>query len=670
MVNILPVNLFVIPKFRNNNFQLSNQALIASNTPDTFECSFTGNISDNSEWTKFSVKSLDLSPAAHSHGIHCPACGVEMLPEEEFDKLVEKSKSVYTTKALVSLIKAHKHSIPANMQKILAHTDSEKDLSKSIHEFFAEHAIEAKYEKQHAFQNSKDYLVDISQTFPSALKNDVDNIVESVTEDETYQSYRGKIIDLILSPDIENFVKDDIMHRSLAEVRATSSYNAVFNIPDSETLAPNELATQIVTNLFKYSVMKPAKIQTSDKYINNKNNDIFLCSRCERSKKKNMYMDFNCLDNIELTKDNIKMYLLDISRLMGNGVLEYNPYYINNFCFVSNKLSKGVLTYDKTEIDRLKKAALIISRHDSFAPIEQDSIIIPCACCGSGMLPHSKRREIRLDLMDANKPIQYANVLKKYEDYVGMYTRDLVDDIYELVEEKPQISNHEFAKIIAKKADIRSGEQTKEVVAFFDKHKNFLLRSLGNKQKQYLIDFDKRLKDYLAQGGFDDYNYTNLFNALIGNTNLPFDSTVATKPIYVLLEDLKRVAYMNSLAKINEYSDQIDKDPAYTIVYNIFKADVATGDHFIAAYNGGEGDKENLIGLCKACNFLKGRKSAATWFSQNHTVRQNFHKQLLVVDQMSQDGLIEGYEGWAKRRAEQLYELSNGLYDKRDLFED
>ena len=78
--------------------------------------------------------------------------------------------------------------------------------------------------------------------------------------------------------------------------------------------------------------------------------------------------------------------------------------------------------------------------------------------------------------------------------------------------------------------------------------------------------------------------------------------------------------------------------------------------------------KDNLIGMCKGCNTLRNNKGVSAWYAQNINVRKNFHKHLEVVDAMAKEGVIEGYDGWARSIADTMYKLTNHRYDIRHKF--
>ena len=115
-----------------------------------------------------------------------------------------------------------------------------------------------------------------------------------------------------------------------------------------------------------------------------------------------------------------------------------------------------------------------------------------------------------------------------------------------------------------------------------------------------------------------------------------------------------------------EKSKYNDKDGVYSLLFRLFQQNVATADHLVPEIKGGEGDKYNLIGLCKSCNKLKSRKDVNNWYSENKKLADNLKKQLIVVNNMSKSGQLDGYEDWAEKIAQKVYELTYHRLDLRN----
>jgi spore coat protein CotF len=140
--------------------------------------------------------------------------------------------------------------------------------------------------------------------------------------------------------------------------------------------------------------------------------------------------------------------------------------------------------------------------------------------------------------------------------------------------------------------------------------------------------------------------------------------------VYTLLNNLKVACAKNSIVQVNHLDERDDNDEIYTILFKIFNSNGATADHLVAVSNGGDGEKDNLIGLCKTCNkTIKGKKQVFSWMVQNKSVYPNLLKQLRVINKMAKKGKIEGYDTWAKDVSQAIYDLSYNKFDMRKEFE-
>ena len=256
--------------------------------------------------------------------------------------------------------------------------------------------------------------------------------------------------------------------------------------------------------------------------------------------------------------------------------------------------------------------------------------------------------------------------VNKYEKYIGAYSIDLYKIFKSILEKNPNISNEEFLPIFQEKADNLAQRQLNNALITFKKNKEYFMNNGTDFQKDIITKFDAALFNYILSGKFSDMRMDRLIETVTYGIDL--NALGFPKAIYVALDDIRRLVIINEMSKPSELDAACDKDPVETIVFNIFKADVATADHLVSAVKGGSRTKDNLIGLCKACNFLKSEKGVKAWFAENFAARKNFPRQLEVIDKMAKDKLIDGYDTWASTIAETIYEKTRGKCDFRHMF--
>ncbi len=336
-------------------------------------------------------------------------------------------------------------------------------------------------------------------------------------------------------------------------------------------------------------------------------------------------------------------------------------------CFGSNVLSQDKFYFSEEDVLRLINVRWMASIHDNFEPISQVKVDIPCAECGAVMLPHAIRHEINDDLFLCSTPYDYAQVLKKYDKYVGSYAKQLEEIFLNIVENEPSIPKEEFVKLFRMKVGRACSTGAYRALNKFYAEREYCEK---NRSPEELALFDliyNRVKGFMNSGAFDDFSISDLYSSCF--FDIDFRDVTFNKTLCVFVDDLRRIAYKYSLIRFFENRDINDKDEVHSIVFNMFKSNVATADHLVAASKGGENSKENLVGLCKGCNNLKNKKSVASWYTQNFLVRVNFLKQLQVIDEMAKSGMLPGYENWARDVARRIYTLTYGRFDLRSNFE-
>lgn len=660
MVKILPISTKLY------SYTVNQQHLQNNNTPSTalptqserVELSFCGDIHPN-------LRSVDLSPALNSDGVHCPVCGVQTLSEDSLNKLLSRAEKLNNAGELIELLNEYENYIPSHMRDVLV-LDSEK--FKNPYEMPID--VYHKRCRKNAFAklctrivDIKDYLSVYSESLPNGVEKDIIDEVNRGIKLSGLPS-RACIGRFFNSESVDFEAKQYVGHVLLPSLNSASSCFSCF-VENINGLSQGELAKAFINNIFSNSQLKVVKVQSGETFINSPNNSVLVCSSCADKSPAKMFMNFHTIKNPALAKSNLVAYLGDVAKLMGEGTLFPNRFYFNNFVFYISKLSKGEIEFSETEVNRLHNLRSMVAKRENFAPIEQTKVDVPCPDCGSIMLPHAIRLNIQRDLLVANDLQDYFEVLKKYDKYIGSHATDSRNIFYNIISENPEISMEDFLEIFNQRIERIAKGDTYLALDEFKKSIDYVRAEGTREQLDTILYVKEQLENYLEKGWFKDYNYTNLLNNVV---DIDLDSPDCSKGIYMLLNNMKSIAYKMSLVQPVSTYDNQDKDPVYTILFNLFKSDVATADYLVAAKKGGKNTKDNLIGMCKGCNTLKNNKGVSAWYAQNINVRKNFHKHLEVVDAMAKDGVIEGYNGWARSIADTMYKLTNHKYDIRHKF--
>ena len=609
------------------------------------------------------VKPINLEQANNISGIHCPGCGIKMLSQNEFDNLMKRAENIHSTEEFVELLKEYRKFIPTNMRKILSNTDNPEEYkNKSIKEYCIEHRSEAFIRKRERIHRAKDYLIEYAKNIEEDKRNDFLEKVQELTSKDSYYEYKNKILYLTENYNIPQKEQHSLKKRALKDVATSSNYFIIFSIKNFNEISDNDVAKILVRRIFSHSVSNEVPMHKYSEYIDHPHNKVLLCKNCMSNSSK--YIFWKSDTNPKL-KDNIFKYLSDLAKLMGENKIENNKGYINTFCHVTNLVSSGKINFNDADLAHLYNLHRLVKRHEEFAPIVQTKVDIPCAQCGSVMLPHAIRSNIEEELSDCCCPKEYAQVLEKYYKYIGNYSKDFAEEFLKIINNNTEISNEEFIQIFQRKADKILRYDIAEAMKKYSEAKDYIYKNRSEKDIETYNKVNIIVNDYLKKGGLEDYNYIKFFKKCFSDLDLRY----TPKNIIVLISDIHRVCYKASLVAINNSYNIDDNDALYTILFNLFKSDVATADHLIALMKGGDCSKDNLIGLCKGCNSLKSNKSVKSWYTQDIDVRKNFLPQLMVIDKMAKKGEITGFDDWAKHISQTMYEKTDKAFDLRKYFD-
>jgi hypothetical protein len=174
------------------------------------------------------------------------------------------------------------------------------------------------------------------------------------------------------------------------------------------------------------------------------------------------------------------------------------------------------------------------------------------------------------------------------------------------------------------------------------------------------------IRKYIQKKAYLDDELITYYNMCLN----PLDIEKApVKAIYAFTTQVKRAIITHRITTSENKLSNRKENPIYTIVFNIFKTNIATADHLLATSKGGSESTDNLIGLCKTCNKIKSQKDVKTWIIDNKRVAKNIEKQLKVIDKMAKNKQIEGFDDWAEKISQKIYIMTEGKIDIRKEFE-
>ena len=651
---IQPVRITNYPNvvFQKNNILMQTNLLQSKQNSDKFELSFAGT------YTTFQI-----DKAQNVSGIHCPACGVKMLSQEGYQNLINEAATITNPKDYIDFLEKNEKYIPKNTRQIINDSKNIPFYEELSMEEYRNALYHISLEKKRAILHGvRDYLNNYADKLPEDKQDSVKKAIADLHTKEPYNTYKEKVNKVIESLNLDYNQTGQARKRALRDIILANNYFRTFHFNKEQNLTPEEVSKTLTQKLFYNS---QSRINTIDKYTDNKdlpNNKVLICTDCQNSQSKNVF--WHNTDNSEL-KDYIKWYLGDISKLMGNGTIDLSEDYITTFCYMTDKISKHEINFDDKDIRSFKNVASSAHTHETFSPIEQTEVDIPCAECGSIMLPHDKRKEIEQDMKKCSMPVEYAQVLKKYDKYIGSHARGFARIFINITNQYPDISQEDFVKLFEKRAAHYSKQSLKHAAQQYYDDRQFYVENVEQERLNKYDLIAKKIRNFMHNKKYEDYQIQTLYKECFDGIELHKEPV---KGVFNFIRLFKVIAHRHlNMTSFNEENFKQDKDPVYTILFNIFKFDVATADHLVPNSKGGAKSKDNLIGLCKICNRIKSGKDVDNWLKGNKRIEKNLARQMEIVDQMAKSGQIQGYDTWAKDISEQIYELTYHRIDLRDV---
>ena len=627
---------------------------------DTFDVTFTG------EEPEIPQDPIKLYEARQISGIHCPSCGVKMLAKKDFKNFVENAKNIQNTNQLVELLKKNNEFIPIAYKRILndyKRIPNYKDTS--ITNFLISLRDIALYERERYIRNFKHeaerYLPNIPEEDIPAYKD----FVESLNEKDTYQQVTLKIQKLVEDSNLDKNHLKNIKRNNILNIALAEKYYNMLNIESLEQLDDSTAAQQFIDRLFHPSRNKIRKIEKYEYNLDHPNNKIMICKDCATKYTSERKVFFNNKNQPDL-KANVILYLKDLSFLCGAKMLDIPANYQAYVCNRVNQLTGQNVFFSKFDIQKIYNAQNIMSRHEKFSPIIQSEVDIPCAECGSTLMPHSVKLKVIKDLNTCRTPYDYSEVLKKYQKYEGPYSRKLIEIFNEIVENNPYISNEKFLEKFSSSTERYLRRGVYHILADYKCSRKFYDTD-DKRQKLNVFDLIYyRTKRYIDKRKFDDYDMGNFCKTVLDGVQL---SDYNIKAASNLIRQLRVISYKHSLAFPYNPNNKDNQSKVCSITYNLLMSDLATADHLVAVDKGGDGTKYNLIGMCKSCNKLKSNNSVIAWYDQHPGVKKNLINQIIIINDMAKDGYLEDYDDWAKRVVQNLYNNTNGAINYIEIFE-
>ena len=590
-------------------------------------------------------------------GVHCPSCGVKMLPKQELNEILEQGKGINNFKDYMKFIDLHKESINPKFfvildelanTSLLLQDDNVNNIILAAKEA-KNQKLEEMYERQFAYLDTLIEGEDLSESDKNLLKICEISIYElknNKLKREIVSEYTDIIRNYIYKMESDKRIK--ISEHLKSEFIKEYFQNSLYNFPQN---ADKDLyGYYVLKNLLRYS--SPRFVKMDDNVDESKiYNKILLCKRCEKTKKRSVN------NIIKADKEHLEIYktfISDISRKSIDGELgdeKMYPVFLHGHL---RKVSSKTLDIIGTTANAmLKKPRFEINKAINFDLVDIEGI--PCACCKKPTISHKNKIKLQDEIEKAKDKFEILAILNRNRDIIRWPYISIVNKFEEILKENPQATDEEVFQMLK----IYSKERIKNALVNV---KNYAEKQLKNNQytyfekiciQKYIDNVNKYYMDTNYDGTFNFYEYVQMVN----NTLAPIPKIRKGKLLEVLRCTVKeKVAgqfVVHPLPKVLANYDS----PLKVFAQDIIKQSVATKDHFIAKHLSGSDNPNNLIVLCKSCNQFKGNLSVYDWIKHDKRIIANFQNYFDYISDGIRSGKIDS------SKIEYLKDLQMAAYD-------
>ena len=659
---ILPAKICDLHKnsnIKHDNIMGNSSAYITRPySQDKFELSFTG-------FFENATDPVRMDQAKEISGIHCPVCGVKMLSQKDYEKILNQAENTDNAKDFINILKENQKYIPKHLRQIIEDSENiENTKEMSIKDYYYEMNLRSYRSKQVIIHNIRDNLKEYANwlgLLPEQSKQ-VNNIVDKIHTKQSFITYKNIIDEYIKFLNLHDDKANQLKMNTMKPAAQANDYYLLFHVLKPNEMTDKEISRNIARYIFSKSVNTITPMDNMSSHKGLPNNKVLLCKNCETMQCKNHFL--HDVGNPKL-KSYIDSYLADIAYLIGHNKMEQSKDYIPAFCYNVTRITRGKIFFSDTDMKSLKNLQHSASRHEIFAPIQQSKTDIPCAECGSILLTHEMRKHIEDEMKDCKTIQDYAKLLDKYDKYIGKYAKPYVNMFQSIINSNPEISKEEFLQIFQKKADNFSERRLKREYEEYKQYRKYYATQGTPEQLKNYDLFKIYVYEYIKSKSYLDDELFTYYNKCLKPLDL---EKAPVKAIYAFTTRIKHIILSHRITSTEIKQSKRKEDPIYTLVFNIFKMNVATADHLHATSKGGDDSIDNLIALCKTCNKIKSKKDVRTWIIDNKRVKNNIANQMHVIDKMAKSREIEGFDNWAINISNKLYELSEGKIDLREEF--
>lgn len=623
-------------------------------TPQTDSIKYQHSVSfGNKELTPFEQQMLGLKD------VHCPICGVKMLPRDDWQHLAKDVEFIKKPKDFIQVLEDNEDSIRKPFKPILKTAkeifaeNPDIELGDFYKKLYFSAAADVKRNVSNAIialkfaENTDDYI-DSDKVLLEECKmrlKALNDAPKRVLYDE-YKSIIKEIMSMLSSEQkwklyetLKNPVKNSIMLRDGLAVNPN---------------APDPIRTSItLKNIFGHSVSRIRIVGLVNDGVTDNFNKILTCDDCGKGKRF-YFTFFNSSD----AGQKFSVYQSDIAKQILNGALTGNNLYPFKLEGYIKKLTKGNVESEKNDasIKALQQKNFHIAQSElDFVPVTYDGV--PCSCCGKPTINHEHKLALYNEISRAKNLWQILDILERNEKIISKKNKFILENFAGILESNPVATQKEVV------AELRKISYERIIKQFEENEKqlntllsnNALSESDVSKVKIFIKKVKEDFSNYDINNSFPFTKYNNLIRQTIGSCN----SHLKTEMIMITKESVRNLCESQGVlfppaSVVAKLQSQMKP-----IAQNIINGSVATVDHLIPKSKNGENSIYNCTVMCKDCNFEKSYYSFYYWYKLHPGFKVNVQKYMDYIVNLINKGKLKDYSSYPKVFATRLQKLTD-----------
>lgn len=653
----------VTPLINTKYLQQTSSSKSQKSTKVSVPCENLGVSNINSQMLNFGAKKINVLDLDFDKkllgldGVTCPCCGVKTITKDKMDLFVDKANKVNTAKEFSMVFKEVNQYLKPPYKLLAKYVSSIAEDNPQLPPMSVCKMLASGSNKilKNRFKHEAKWLEklldeeDFSKPDVEKLKGCVDylkNVEHTPKWFECKKDLLNKFGELETP---KKWLYYEMVKEKVLEVY---DYNGVLQY---DAIKDGRLN-------FHGSVMKKClrdSVSVIEKYNKSLSDDIrgnklLICNKCQTNPAKYAQMEAS-----PYFDQRVKMHLDDLSAQIAKNKLEGDTSYIFNVIRTMNKISKEEHHFSSRLISGSAKVKIFPEIRSDYIFEEYEGI--PCATCGTIMLPHEQKMKIYNEIIACENLHQLKHLVNMYEAHITPKGKKILNRFNTILKAHPEITEKTLFKKLRKQSgyDVAVDLVTQQInLKKFAKTHEF-----NSLDQILLVDYMCRLDNIAAKCLAGQEFVYDEYDKAISETLNKMLNPHKKELITMLKQNIKTLYIQDILVRPMPNIIEITGSRAKAMFENIFKLASFTVDHTIARSLGGSEKYMNKLGYCKDCNHEKSGRHFISWAAQHPEMNENLPKQLVKLSEIIRENKLKDYKDYPSEAARYAVLLSRGKLD-------